>query len=232
MRSILTGLLLLLAAPAFGADIGSAVPTGDNAVARTVAPSDSECKVTHYAGGRIGSGSGTVVASGKGVSRVLTNHHVCPDDGDRITVEHKGKAYPAARLAWDKSIDLACLEVRGVELPAAKIAAGDPAPGSTVRQWGHPKACKEAVPKSGRAIGGRTIFATTIPSESGDSGAGVFDAAGDLVGVCWGRRLDNGTETCVPLADVRRFLRMDPPAAPAITSPRGSNSADCPPGQP
>jgi hypothetical protein len=150
-----------------------------------------------------------------------------------VVVTHKGKEYGASVVAWDAGLDLACLEVRA-ELPACELATEPPKRGAPVYQWGHERASREAVPKEGRAVGvngrrvgGGDVWETTIASVEGDSGCGVFNAAGRLVGVCWGRHTDRPGEVCVALADVRRFLKLEDGKAdpkPKAASPRRPRS--------
>jgi len=177
-------------------------------------PEASEVRVRHDAGGAVDCGSGTVVWSEKGVSRVLTANHVVPDDR-WIKVEHAGKSYSGRRLAWDQGLDLACVEVDAT-LPVAPIAKADPKAGQTLAQWGHAKASVPAIHKTGNVVGfvrmsGYDRLMTTTAVQGGDSGCGVFDSAGKLVGVCIALAGFPGGqhEQCVALADVRKFLRLD-----------------------
>lgn len=178
-------------------------------------PEESAVRVRHFAGGSIGSGSGTVVRSDKGGSLVLTNQHVAPSPGQRIAVEVGDKAYPATWLAADEGIDLAVLRVDAA-LPAVELADAEPAPGTRLRQWGHPGGGPQK-PKAGPAFGfegsrrvvhGRPageVFSVGIRPESGDSGCGVFDPSGKLVAVCWGGG-GSPRQSCVRLHDIRQFL--------------------------
>lgn len=229
MRSLsMIATLLLSALGAVAADMGSPVPGPT--------PDDTEVKVSHHRGRSIDNGSGTVIAAAGGTSHILTNYHVCPDAGGRITVEHKGRSYPATLLAWDAGIDLACLEVKA-DLPAAWIASADAKAGEPVRQWGHTGGAERPTAKVGKATGTMAGLGlvTTIDARGGDSGCGVFDAGGRLVGVCRERFTHYPGQACVSLADVRRFLRMGPPTPePATPVPmRGRPVAmpvPCPPG--
>jgi S1-C subfamily serine protease len=114
-------------------------------------PEDSAVQVRHFAGGSIGSGSGTVVWMGGGVSFVLTNHHVAPDCGRKVEITLAGRTYPAEWLRSDAGIDLALLRVRA-ELPPADLAENDPEPGAELRQWGHSRG-GPVKPKRGPADG-------------------------------------------------------------------------------
>jgi S1-C subfamily serine protease len=178
-------------------------------------PEDSECRVRHNAGPFIDSGSGTVIWSDQDTSYVLTAWHVVPDDRSWIRIVHRGKEYPARRFAFDANVDIACLEVKA-SLPAVKIAKADPAIDETLHQWGHPHAVEKAVHKTGGIVrflrmDGYDRLLTRAAVEEGDSGCGVFDTSGRLVGVCIAvAKFPGGHhEQCVRLADVRKFLKLD-----------------------
>lgn len=157
-----------------------------------------------------GNGSGTVVASGGGVALVVTNRHVVPDASLAVEVVKGDTGYPAEVVAVSPDKDLCLLRI-AADLPAAPLATADPAPGDAVRMFGFslgggmkPRA-GHVPPGDGRReyMGGEVLLAdyTTLQA---DSGAGVFDAAGRMVGVHWG----HGKQYCnaVHLRDVRTFL--------------------------
>jgi hypothetical protein len=159
-------------------------------------------------------GSGTVVACEGGRSLVVTNRHVVPSARYGVRVECQGKTYPVAYYAPAAVGDLALLTVEA-ELPCAELADAEPPAGAEVRQWGRAwRGHGRPVPKAGRWSGlgrGRdvnygyaAVVESTIPGESGDSGAGVFHE-GRLVAVAWGLR--GGMSAGVRLADVRACLR-------------------------
>lgn len=159
-------------------------------------------------------GSGTVVACEGGRSLVLTNRHVVPSARYGVRVECEGKSHPVTFYAPAAVGDLALLAVEA-ELPAAELADAEPPPGAEVRQWGRSwRGQGRPVPKAGRWFGlgrGRdatyghaAVVESTIPGESGDSGAGVFHE-GRLVAVTWGLR--GPMSAGVRLADVRACLR-------------------------
>jgi hypothetical protein len=84
-----------------------------------------------------------------------------------------------------------CLLAIGVELTPVEISDELPAVGTTVHQYGFGGRMPQHGPseKHGQVIPPRTsspCLNTTIPSQSGDSGSGIFDDRGRLVGVCWG----------------------------------------------
>jgi hypothetical protein len=158
-------------------------------------------------------GSGTVVATDGERSLVLTAKHVAGTDfAAKLTVAAPdGRTVAGTLVAYDSTADLAAVEVPA-GLPAVAVADCSPVVGAAVRQWGCTGGGKRT-PKSGTC----TNYGATIQADGGDSGCGVFDAAGRLVGVTVGKsvRFDPhtgmplnvpGDAHCVGLADVRRFL--------------------------
>ncbi len=176
------------------------------------APDPAACSVFIRYGSA--AGSGTCVACEGGHSLVLTNAHVCPDQGVRVAVDAGGKTYQGFVVYSEgaaRGADLAAVFVWG-ELPAARLADAEPAVGCAVCQYGHPWHRNGGLmPKTGTFLGvapfreqsGERVVETTVVSESGDSGSGVF-VGSELVAVTWGG--SGGRACCVPLAAVRRVL--------------------------
>lgn len=150
-------------------------------------------------------GSGTVVAQENGLSLILTNHHVCPETGEWVRVAHRWRRYDAQVVLAVERYDLAALVVFA-KLSPSGIARTTPKPGAELRMCGY--GLMLPCLKVGRATdryadeqGVRTHF-TTLATESGDSGSGLFDASGRLAGVVWGSQ-----GAAVPLESVRAFAR-------------------------
>jgi S1-C subfamily serine protease len=194
------------------------------------------------------SGSGTVVSRSAGRSLVLTNRHVCPAAGPGLAIRHNGKAYPAEWVGADPADDLALLSV-AADLPAAELAPGLPPKGTTLRQWGYPKAGPQTA-KTGAAVGtGRVVdkqaeaeldvWVTDFAPEAGESGSGLFDPDGRLVGVTYARTQDDQCHA-VPVGRVRVFLSgmsgKEPAAAVAAGPTPAAGAVDPnaprPPGPP
>lgn len=161
---------------------------------------------TDRAAGAANLGSGTVVACEGGWSLVLTNSHVCPKAGEYAEIALGWKRYRAWVCYAPGEPDLAALLVRA-ELPASAPSGAEPEPGCVVYQWGYGlqlPALKTGKLTADTAKTAGTRFLTrftTIDTESGDSGSGVFDAAGRLVAVTWG-----SGGAAVDLSEVRPFL--------------------------
>jgi thiol-disulfide isomerase/thioredoxin len=163
-------------------------------------------------------GSGTVVRSGGGTSLVLTCWHLFATGVGTLTVTHEGKVYPAAVHSADKDAafgDGLVLVAVGAELPAAEIADTDDVKGY-LRIWSA-NGAKGGLFSRLRSMAGYPLMESGIPSRSGDSGAGVFDASGKVVGVIFGHE---GTPSAPGPAHaatpgmVRRILGLGPKAVP------------------
>lgn len=169
-----------------------------------------------------GVGSGTPVYSAGGKTLVLTNAHVARQDRTTFAVTVPGAGtYPARRvdgsavrstgpstIAID-GVDLAVVEV-DAELGAVQIASTAPAPGESVFQWGY-GGTQGAAPWAKAGVVLPNPFAdptltSTINCVPGDSGSGVFDKDGKLVGVSHGTGA-GFSHHAVPLAEVRAFVR-------------------------
>ena len=142
-----------------------------------------------------GSGSGVVVAK----EYVLTNYHVI-EDADSLEINAGEQAYPAQLMGTDEAKDLAVLYVEGLELEP--VVLGD----SDVLQIGDWAICignplgftgtttvgvisalnREVTGQSTDAYGKRvtnTMIQTDAAINSGNSGGGMFNVAGELIGV-------------------------------------------------
>ena len=163
--------------------------------------------------------SGTCVAVSGGKSLVVTNNHLFSEHHDRegqfprgdyplpatVTPVSGGPALKGLAVDGDREGDLAFVVVDGV-LPYTPLAAADAPAGTAVFHHGvgsgggpgvvlppvdHPQ------PKH--------RFNSTCPSTSGDSGAGLFDPAGEVVAVNCGRN-ERGQERGTPVSAVRRHV--------------------------
>lgn len=159
-------------------------------------------------------GSGTVVRADKGASLVLTCKHVAPDGKFGLSVQAGDSQYAADFVAADDRCDLAIVRVK-VKLTPTAVADVEPAAGATLYQWGYPHGgpCKHkwGPLTSERVVGAPEVWIVGICPEGGDSGAGVFDDRGRLVGVVFagtvGGQGVTGPASVTRLADVRRFLK-------------------------
>ncbi len=192
---------------AFAAAILNPSPTAPLPVASTV-------RIIHNRGTTAGIGSGTVVAHRGEHSTIVTAAHVCPSAGVKIIVTAGGVDYVGRWLGASAADDLAALEV-DASLPVAPLATSPPAPGSPLRQVGYsgrwflPFPREGATESTGPATFDnppRTQLFAAIPVRFGDSGSGVFNVRGELVGVCSRGTLPPRVEVAVPVGEVVRFL--------------------------
>ena len=145
-----------------------------------------------------GSGSGVVVAQGY----VLTNYHVV-EDATRVEIVSGENTYEAEVAGSDESLDLAVLKVNG-EFPIQPVVLGD-SDLLNVGDWaiciGNPlsftgtttvgivSALNREITNSTTDMYGRRIdsvnlmIQTDAAINAGNSGGGMFNVAGELIGV-------------------------------------------------
>ncbi len=141
----------------------------------------------------VGSGAGSgVIVSEDGY--IVTNHHVI-DDASSITVKTvDGESYEATLVGSDAETDLAVLKVEASGLTAATIgSSGDLAVGDYVMAIGNPlghlggsvsdgiiSALSREITIEGETM---TLLQTNAAVNPGNSGGGLFNENGELVGV-------------------------------------------------
>lgn len=142
-----------------------------------------------------GSGSGVVVAKGY----VLTNYHVV-EDASTLEVTTDDKVYPAQLMGIDESKDIAVMYVDGLDLEPVvlgdsdqlqvgdwAICIGNPLSFTGTTTVGVISALNRAVSgNSTDAYGKRTtntMIQTDAAINSGNSGGGMFNVAGELIGI-------------------------------------------------
>ncbi len=142
-----------------------------------------------------GTGSGVVVAQGY----VLTNYHVV-EDATRLEVTSDEKVYQARLMGSDEGLDLAVLYVEDLDLPPVvlgdsdklnigdwAICIGNPLGFSGTTTVGVISALnREITGSTTDAYGKRTtntMIQTDAAINSGNSGGGLFNVAGELIGI-------------------------------------------------
>jgi S1-C subfamily serine protease len=165
-----------------------------------------------------GSAAGTgMIISPSG--EVLTNNHVI-EGASKITVQiaGKGPSYPAQIIGFDKSDDVALLQMEGVsgvktvELSdSSRVAVGDPvvAIGNALNLPGPPSVAQGSVTAVNQAIqvGGSDgttenlsgLIQTNAQLQQGDSGGPLVNASAQVIGMdtaaSVGRRFTSGSAT-------------------------------------
>jgi hypothetical protein len=172
-------------------------------------------------GGVVAYGSGTPVACEGKKALILTNAHVVRDlDRDApIAVTVEGTEYAAKYVGGSKVTavgereikvhgpDLCLVEV-DAELGWAEFDTAGFGEGERVWRWGYGGSTDgKPVLRGGKVV--KSPLENSLADEGGsvvgDSGSGVFNRAGKLVGVTWGRD-DGGRGLSVPLTTVHTFL--------------------------
>ena len=142
-----------------------------------------------------GSGSGVVVAKGY----VLTNYHVV-EDATTLEVTTDEKTYPAQLMGTDESKDLAVLYVDGLDIEPVvlgdsdalsigdwAICIGNPLSFTGTTTVGVISALNREVSGSSTDAYGKRVTNTMIQTDAainaGNSGGGMFNVAGELIGI-------------------------------------------------
>jgi len=174
--------------------------SGSTSIAERPASVDSRahCRVTVGDGS---TGSGTLIEVTKDAGLVLTCSHLFDTATAQIVVTFAGGGQFAARLVTrDRAHDLAALLIRPPRL--APVAVNDGEPSGSLRACGFgPNGQFRFV--IGHVVGHATAAGAAYPSltmngavRPGDSGGGVLNTAGQLVGVVWGQRDGLTYATC------------------------------------
>ena len=120
-------------------------------------------------------------------SLIVTNAHVIRN-GNVVSVLQGDKRYQATVEYVNSELDLAFLHVRGVMLPFSHPFSGAPLKvGERVFAVGSPlgleNSISEGIISGKREENGVLLLQTTAPISPGNSGGGLFDAKGQLVGI-------------------------------------------------
>lgn len=164
--------------------------------------------VSHDLGGSVG--SCTPIATEEGKTLLLTCAHVAQDivSGGEAWVRIQGWQYLAtvADFIPNHQPDLALLTIN-YEIDTAPIAEDDVHLGQEVYQRGFAHGGMRPDLRVGTCYSryGDT-FLTNLAVEHGDSGAGIFNASGELVGVTYAREFWATTSYAVDSKAVKRFL--------------------------
>ena len=176
-----------------------------------------------------GSGSGVVVAEGY----VLTNYHVV-EASTKLEITIGNDTYPATLVAYDSNKDIAVLH--NEELPLAPVVLGD-SDLLQIGDWaiciGNPlsftgtttvgviSALNREIPTEATDVYGRrtddmnVMIQTDAAINSGNSGGGMFNVAGELVGIptmkysgtTFSKTTVEGIGMAIPINEAKKLLQ-------------------------
>lgn len=160
-------------------------------------------------------GSTTSVSSGSGViissdGYIVTNEHVIDGLVDESTLEVKaynGQTYSAKVIGYDAKTDLALLKIDGQDLPYASfVDSGQLMLGQDVIAIGNPLglgiSCSNGIISAlEKEIAINNVYMTVIQTNAavnaGNSGGGLFDINGNLIGIVNAKKASNYSNTSV-----------------------------------
>ena len=175
MKKLYFALFLCLAIPV------SAEPT--NELLQKINAQVVRVQVAH-ANGAFGVGSGVVVAK----NQIVTNCHVIAD-ANSISVVSGGEAYAVSAIKADWRHDVCILKIEGLNAPIATMASSKNLKyEQPVFAVGYPDFSMSACATYGFvkglfAMDDSVIIRATSTFRQGSSGGGLFDDAGNLVGI-------------------------------------------------
>lgn len=196
---LVLGALLAMTLSLVAPTTANAEPADLTSAIRAVEPATVRIDTTIEYQGAIGSGTGFVIDPN---GAVVTNYHVVAG-ADTITATVAGRSFTADLVGYDRTRDIAVLQLRGAGgLPTAAIGdssalrEGEPvvalgnARGSggpltneagTITGFGRSISAKDELTGSFEQMTGLIEFAA--PVRAGDSGGPVVDSSGRVVGV-------------------------------------------------
>ncbi|WP_051342044.1 S1C family serine protease [Pseudonocardia spinosispora] len=203
-----------------------------SSLASKVSPTLVDVNVQLGLQGAEGAGTGIVLS---GTGEVLTNNHVINGaTAIKVTSKANGRSYPASVVGYDRSHDIAVLQIKGApRLRTATIgnsdavSVGDPiaAIGNAGGAGGKPKIAPGQVVSLGKSIttsdelSGSTERLTNLIEvaavvEPGDSGGPLVNANGQVIGVTTAASVNFRTQTpggkgyAIPINDAMDIARQ------------------------
>lgn len=114
----------------------------------------------------------------------VTNHHVAGRVGARATIkDNSGQSWQCEVVAVDPRTDLSLLHVKQRDIPCVAIAKQSVKPGDPVLAYGYGFGAQPLRRAKGHVTNIYDTIHSNLVIQSGDSGCGIFNEAGELVGV-------------------------------------------------
>jgi hypothetical protein len=179
----------------------------------TTVDSSAHCRISVGDGT---TGSGTLIDVTKSAGLILTCSHLFNCSTERIVVTFAdGRRFSASLVDRDRAHDLAALVISPPMLKPLTVNDSDPNGSLTACGFG-PSGQFRSV--AGSVVGHATAAGAAYPSltmsgavRPGDSGGGILNMAGQLVGVIWGQRDGLTYATCGrPLREFLSRVRGKP----------------------
>jgi hypothetical protein len=154
-------------------------------------------------------GSGTLIGVDQSIGRVLTCSHLFDSSTQNIIVSFPNSGrFAASLIDRDRSHDLALLEIKHPHVPPIAVSGDEPGGELTACGFGPVGQFRCIVGSfAGQAKAVGATYASLMihgAVRPGDSGGGVLNSRGELVGVVWGQRDGVTYATCG--RPVREFL--------------------------
>ncbi len=130
-------------------------------------------------------GSGFVYSAD---GKIVTNYHVI-ESGTSATVNIQGTSYPVAKvLTYDKTIDIAVLQIDASDLPVVPVCSAPVKTGSTVYAIGSSQGLTATISNgivshAAREMDGVTYVQHNAAISSGNSGGPLVNAYGEVIGI-------------------------------------------------
>lgn len=183
----------------------SIIPTNiEEAVERVY---DSVVVINAYKSNGYSAGSGVLFATGEGVTYVITCHHVIDGASTFEVTLSNQEVYPAALIGGDATTDIAVLAIEktGLDVVSFTQDSSTIKVGSTAIVIGNPLGILANSVTSGiisaksreiKTSDGtmHTLIQTDAAINSGNSGGGLFNVAGELVGIVSSKYSASGVE--------------------------------------
>lgn len=161
----------------------------------------------------IATGSGVIVsASGE----ILTNYHVI-EDAYYISVYTSEREYQTSTvLSVDKARDLALIKIDAKNLQAVNIGDSTSAKmGESIITLGSPLGFSNTlstgvISNKSRVVDGSEFIQITAPIDHGNSGGGLFNSKGELIGIITAKVESSANiNLAIPAKDVTLFLKQE-----------------------
>lgn len=150
--------------------------------------------------GELSCGSGTLIAANDRTGLVLTCSHLFDDGTDPILCRFPSGSFYARLIARDAANDLAAVLIRRPSVTPVKVDDATPTGEAIVSGYGPDSHFRQV---AGRVIDWTTPQGATdksailsVDSRPGDSGGGILNARGVLIGVNWGCSDGHAYITC------------------------------------